>query len=72
MTLFFYFTARESFVIAVINFIVLSIFISISTLLSRKMVPIADELNKKRASLLESYTDFISNLELRNGEDVRF
>lgn len=62
MTLFFYFTARESLVIAVINFVVLSIFISISTLLSRKMVPIADELNKKRASLLESYTDFMSNI----------
>lgn len=62
MTLFFYFTARESVFIAVINLIVLTIFITISTILSRKMVPIADELNKKRASLLESYTDFMSNI----------
>lgn len=62
MTLFFYFTARESVFIAIINLIVLSIFITISTVLSRKMVPIADELNKKRASLLESYTDFMSNI----------
>ena len=62
MTLFFYFTARESVFIAIINLIVLTIFITISTILSRKMVPIADELNKKRASLLESYTDFMSNI----------
>lgn len=62
MTLFFYFTARESVFIAIINLIVLIIFITISTILSRKMVPIADELNKKRASLLESYTDFMSNI----------
>lgn len=62
MTLFFYFTARESVFIAIINLIVLIIFITISTVLSRKMVPIADELNKKRASLLESYTDFMSNI----------
>ncbi len=62
MTLFFYFTARESVFIAIINLIVLAIFITISTILSRKMVPIADELNIKRASLLESYTDFMSNI----------
>lgn len=62
MTLFFYFTARESFPIAVFNFIVLGVFISISTFLSRRMVPIADELNKKKASLAESYTDFMSNI----------
>lgn len=62
MTLFFYFTARESVPIAFVNLIILSVFISISTFLSRKMVPIADELNKKRASLLESYTDFMSNI----------
>ena len=62
MTLFFYFTARESVFIAIINLIVLAIFITISTILSRKMVPIADELSKKRASLLESYTDFMSNI----------
>jgi len=62
ITLFFYFTARESVMIAVVNLLVLGVFISISTLLSRKMVPIADELNKKRASLLESYADFMSNI----------
>ncbi len=62
MILFFYFTARESVFIAIINLIVLTIFIAISTILSKKMVPIADELNKKRASLLESYTDFMSNI----------
>ncbi|MEK9130195.1 MAG: ABC transporter ATP-binding protein [Patescibacteria group bacterium] len=62
MTLFFYFIARESIFIAIINLIVLTIFLIISTILSRKMVPIANELNKKRASLLESYADFISNI----------
>lgn len=62
MTLFFYFTARESVLIAVINLTILTVFISISTFLSRKMVPISDDLNRKRASLLESYTDFMSNI----------
>jgi len=47
LTLFFYFTARESLAIDFLNLVVLSIFISASTFLSRKMVPIADELNKK-------------------------
>ena len=62
MTLFFYFISKESVSIAILNLIVLVIFITISTALSRKMVPIANELNKKRASLLESYTDFMSNI----------
>lgn len=62
LVLFFYFTARESVAIGFINLIILIIFISTSTFLSRKMIPIADELNKKRASLLESYTDFMSNI----------
>lgn len=62
MTLFFYFTARESVFIASINLIVLTIFIAVSVALSRKIVPIAEELNKKKASLLESYTDFMSNI----------
>lgn len=60
--LFFYFTAQESFSIAVFNLIILSFFIFASTLLSRKIVSIAGELNKKRASLMESYADFISNM----------
>jgi ABC-type multidrug transport system fused ATPase/permease subunit len=62
MTLFFYFTARESFPIAVFNIIVLSIFVAISTYLSGKMVPLAEQLNLKKASLLESYADFMSNI----------
>lgn len=62
ITLFFYFTAKESAIIAIINLLILLIFIAISTYLSNKMVPIADKLNKKHASLMESYTDFMSNI----------
>ncbi|OGH60211.1 MAG: hypothetical protein A2725_04580 [Candidatus Magasanikbacteria bacterium RIFCSPHIGHO2_01_FULL_33_34] len=62
MIMFFYFTAKESVFIAVVNIVILIIFIVVGTILSRKMVPIANELNKKRASLLESYTDFMSNI----------
>lgn len=62
MTLFFYFTVRESVFIAVINLFVLVVFAVVSVILSRKIVPIAEDLNKKKASLLESYTDFMSNI----------
>ncbi len=62
IALFFYFTARESVFIAFMNLVILVLFIAVSTILSRKMVPIASELNKRRGSLLESYTDFISNI----------
>lgn len=60
--LFFYFTARESFGIAIINLCILVVFITVSTFLARKIVVIVDELNKKRASLLESYADFMANI----------
>lgn len=62
LSLFFYFTARESVRVALLNLFVLSLFVAISTYLSRKMVPIANELNRKRASLLEHYTDFMANI----------
>lgn len=60
--LFFYFTAQESLPIAMVNMTILIIFILISMMLSRKIVVIAGELNWKRASLMESYADFISNV----------
>ncbi len=62
MALFFYFTARESVSIAMVNLVILVIFITVSTFLSRKMVPLAGDLNTQRASLLESYADFMANI----------
>lgn len=62
IVLFFYFTAKESLFIAVINLIVLTLFISLSVLLSKKMVPIAQKLNQLKSSLLASYVDFMSNI----------
>ncbi|MDO8507322.1 MAG: ABC transporter ATP-binding protein [bacterium] len=62
LTLFFIFTARESLFIAIMNVLILAVFFIMSLLLSKKMIPISSELNLKRASLLESYTDFMSNI----------
>lgn len=62
ITLFFFFTARESLNIAFLNLTVLIIFLIVSIFLSKKIILIADELNFKRASLLESYVDFMVNI----------
>jgi ABC-type multidrug transport system fused ATPase/permease subunit len=62
IVLFFYFTAKESVFIAAINLVVLTLFISLSVLLSKKMVPIAQKLNQMKSSLLASYVDFMSNI----------
>jgi len=60
--LFLVFTWRESRLIALTNFAILSIFVAASTLLSRKMVPLVNELDLKTASLFERYADFFSNI----------
>ncbi|MFA5126853.1 MAG: ABC transporter ATP-binding protein [Patescibacteria group bacterium] len=62
LILFFYFTAKESGLMALINLVILSIFVVVSTWLSRKTVYIADELNIKRASMLGAYADFMANI----------
>ncbi len=62
MSLFFYFTARESISIALLNTIIIVVFIIVSFFLSKQMVPIADKLNEKRASTLESFADFLANI----------
>ena len=62
ITLFFIFTARESLFIALINLIILLIFVAVSGLLSAKMVPVAAELNMRRAGLLGTYADFMANI----------
>ncbi|MBI1754916.1 ABC transporter ATP-binding protein, partial [Candidatus Azambacteria bacterium] len=60
--LFFFFVARESPAIAFLNLIILGVFIAASTFLSRRMVPLADALNTSKATLLERYADFMSNI----------
>jgi ATP-binding cassette subfamily B protein len=60
--LFFFFTARESLLLALVNLFLLLAFVVIGTLLARRMVPLASEQNKRRASLLGSYADFMANI----------
>ncbi|MCK5320665.1 ABC transporter ATP-binding protein [Candidatus Parcubacteria bacterium] len=62
LLLFFIFTARESLLVAFYNTIILSVFVVVSIFLSKKMIPIAKELNIKRAGLLETYVDFMTNM----------
>ncbi len=62
LTLFFVFTARESLMIAIFNLILLAIFTAISAYLSRKMIPIASDLNHRSAALMEGYADFMANI----------
>lgn len=62
IVLFFVFTARESFGIAVFNLAILIAFTVFSIFLSRKMVGISTELNKKESSLLSSFADFMANI----------
>ncbi len=61
LILFFYFTARESVVIASTNFVVLLIFCWISFLLARIMVQVAREVNEAQAKLTGNYVDFLAN-----------
>lgn len=60
--LFFFFTARESIAVAFINLIVLCLFLAASVILSRKMIPLVNEMNQKRAKLMERYVDFMANI----------
>ena len=61
-TLFFFFTARESVFLALLNAGVLIVFLVISTILSIKMVELNSVLNLKRAKLMETYADFMANI----------
>ncbi len=60
--LFFYFTARESFFLAILNMVILTIFVAINLFFAKKIAFYADNLNKDRASLLEKFADLMSNL----------
>lgn len=62
LVLFVYFTARESIPLAWFNLLLLLIFISISLLLARRMIPLADRLNQTSAQAAERYLDFLANL----------
>jgi ATP-binding cassette subfamily B protein AbcA/BmrA len=62
LTLFFYFTARESVAVACSNLVLMAIFVVLSTALAQKIVPIIGRMDKTRASLLERYVDFAGNV----------
>ena len=62
ITLFFYFTARESVGIASLNFVILVIFVAFSTFLSKRMVPLVGDYNLSVAGLIGRYSDFMSNV----------
>lgn len=62
LSLFVYFTARESLPVACFNLILLALFVCISLLLARRMVPLADRLNQTSAQAAERYIDFLANI----------
>ncbi len=62
LVLFFIFTARESFLLAIVNTVILFVFLVTSFYLSRAMVVISSDLNIKHATLLGHYADFMANL----------
>ncbi len=60
--MFFYFTARESLVLALVNAAIMVVFVGVGAQLAKKMVPLTAEQNKRRATLLSGYADFMANL----------
>lgn len=60
--LFFVYIARESLGLAVFNLAVLLVFLVVSTILSRKIVPLAAEQNRRRASVMGGFADFMANI----------
>lgn len=60
--LFFGYMAGESLLVAVVNAIIMIGFVVTSSILARKMVPIAAEQNRRNASLLGTYADFMANI----------
>lgn len=62
LALFFVFTARESIQLATANLLLLIVFVSISVLLSRKIVPLAGRINATSAALAERFFDLLSNI----------
>ncbi len=60
--LFLYFIARESLGLAAFNIAIIALFLALSFVLSRKMVPLIRESNTRRSRLLASYVDFMANI----------
>lgn len=62
LTLFFCFTYLESPWLAVLNLVLLTIFVIVSVVLSQKMAVLSKEMNTKRAALMETYADLMTNI----------
>jgi ABC-type bacteriocin/lantibiotic exporter with double-glycine peptidase domain len=62
IVLFFVYMAHESALLALVNLTIMAVFVIISSLLARKMVPIAAEQNRRNASLLGGFADFMANI----------
>lgn len=60
--LFFVYMARESLPLAAANLAIIAVFVIISSMLARKMVPLAAEQNRRNAVLLGGYADFMANI----------
>ena len=62
VVLFFVYVARESLGLAVFNLVIMLLFLLVSTMLSRKIVPLAAEQNRRRASVMGGFADFMANI----------
>ncbi len=62
MTLFFTFTARESVSIAVLNLLLMAIFLSVSMWFSARIVPLLAELNLASARAGQRFVDVMGNI----------
>jgi len=71
LVLFFVYMARESILLAFLNLIILLGFVVTSTLLARKMIPIAAEQNRRNATLLGGFADFMANISTVSQLGVR-
>ncbi len=62
LILFSLYIGGQSWIIATINTLMILVFVSVSTVLARKMVGLVAEGNRRRASYLGTYTDFMSHM----------
>jgi ABC-type bacteriocin/lantibiotic exporter with double-glycine peptidase domain len=60
--LFMYFTARESKEMAIVNFAILCVFVTVGVILARKIVPLADDKNQTQAVVMERFIDLLTNI----------
>jgi ABC-type bacteriocin/lantibiotic exporter with double-glycine peptidase domain len=62
MTMFFVFTARESVPIAVLNLVLMAVFLAVSLRFSARMVPLLAELNVASARAGQRFVDVMGNI----------